>query len=225
MHYAIINLFRFTAILKLVVIFCSFRLQSEGFRNRKGWFSLNVQTISSANLKFLNVVARWARSAHDQTIFRHSDVRARFEAGEFGNHILIGDSGYANTHYLATPYTANNPDIRLNRRMQIYQAKIISSRNVVERQYGVWKRRFPVLAYGMRVKTSTAQKIITACAILHNICIDANEELPENPEDEDRLRRIIADAQYDVEIPGALRGNRGNRQRAVREEILLQLQE
>lgn len=148
------------------------------FRNRKGYFSLNVQTISTPDLKIADIVARWAGSVHDQTIFRESNIRERFEAGEFGNYILIGDSGYANTRYLATPFTGNNREIGHNLHMQAYQAGIIRTRNVVERQYGVWKRRFPVLAYGLRLKMQTIMKIITACAIMHNIAIDAREGLP-----------------------------------------------
>lgn len=169
------------------------------FRNRKGYFSLNVQTIASPDLKILNIVARWAGSVHDQTIFRESNICQRFEAGNFGNFILIGDSGYANTRYLATPYSENNREYRLDPRKVAYQNAVISTRNVVERQYGAWKRRFPVLAYGIRLKVQTAMKIITACAILHNICIDARDynppqeseeneetELPENVDEGER---------------------------------------
>lgn len=152
--------------------------QSEVFRNRKGYFSLNVQTISSADLKVLNVVARWPGSAHDQKIFRNCNLYDRFKNGDFGANILVGDSGYANTPFLATPFTANNNEINQNMFMQVYQASIIKTRNVVERQYGVIKRRFPALAYGMRVKVATAQKLIAVACILHNICIDANEPLP-----------------------------------------------
>ncbi|XP_055844234.1 putative nuclease HARBI1 isoform X2 [Episyrphus balteatus] len=41
------------------------RIQSPGgtdpelFRNRKGWFSLNVQTVAAADLKIIDIVARW----------------------------------------------------------------------------------------------------------------------------------------------------------------------
>lgn len=163
-------------------------LQAEGYRNRKNYFSLNVQTISSANLKVLNIVSRWPGATHDQTIFRASRIRERFEAGAFGRFILVGDSGYANTIYLATPFTARNPDLPTNPHMQAYQRAIIRTRNVVERQYGVLKRRFPALAYGLRVETTTAQKLITVAAMLHNICIDCNEAPP--PMD-DAVERIL----------------------------------
>lgn len=155
-----------------------------------------MQTISSANLKVINIVSRWPGATHDQTIFTESRVRERFHAGDFGQYILVGDSGYANTFFLATPFTANNNDIAENRYMQAYQAAVIATRNVVERQYGVMKRRFPALAYGLRVHIETAQKLISVAAILHNICIDENENVPPVDIDlEDNLLRVPEDPQ------------------------------
>lgn len=176
-----------------------------------------MQTISTADLKIANVVARWAGSVHDQTIFRESNVRAQFEAGQFMNYILVGDSGYANTPYLATPYTANNPEIRQNPRMQAYQAAIIRTRNVVERQYGLLKRRFPVLAYGIRLKVRTAMKMVTACAIMHNICIDARDGLPPGEDEGNVLDGDIQPENIDNNDVGAVRG-----QRLARDLILAQ---
>jgi hypothetical protein len=43
--------------------------QAETFRNRKQFFSLNVQTIADANLKIRDIIARWPGSAHDSHIF------------------------------------------------------------------------------------------------------------------------------------------------------------
>ncbi|KYM93682.1 PREDICTED: putative nuclease HARBI1 [Cyphomyrmex costatus] len=51
------------------------RVQSFGgphgelFRNRKGYFSLNVQVICNSNLEITDIVARWPDSVHDSTIF------------------------------------------------------------------------------------------------------------------------------------------------------------
>lgn len=43
----------------------------------------------------------------------------------------------------------------------------------MERSYGVLKRRFPILHFGMQVRNlPAAQKLICVCAILHNMCID-----------------------------------------------------
>ena len=67
----------------------------------------------------------------------------------------------------------------------LYNESIIRTRNVVERQYGVWKRRFPILKLGMRLKMPTILTIIVATAVLHNIAIDANDDLPEDDLDVD----------------------------------------
>lgn len=67
---------------------------AENFRNRKGYFSFNVQTVASENLKIINIVARWPGSTHDQTTLRQSLV-----AGDFGNSLIVADSGYANTPF------------------------------------------------------------------------------------------------------------------------------
>lgn len=69
------------------------------FRNRKGYFSINVQAISSASLKIMNIVARWPGSAHDVTIFNNSQIRHDFENNRFPNVVLLGK--YNNTSYMS----------------------------------------------------------------------------------------------------------------------------
>lgn len=57
---------------------------------------------------------------------------------------------------------------------------------MVERSYGLLKRRFPILHFGMQIKRlDLVQKIVSTCCCLHNICIDVGdiavddfEELP-----------------------------------------------
>lgn len=147
--------------------------EAENFRNRKGWFSVNVQTISGADLKVNNIVARWPGGSHDQTIFNNSVVRMRFDRGDFGNYLLVGDSGYRNSMYMATPFL-NIESAAQN----LYNEAQIRTRNVVERSYGVLKRRFAVLSTGIKMNIECTQKIIVACAVLHNIAIEAREEVP-----------------------------------------------
>lgn len=147
---------------------------AEQYRNRKGFFSYNVQTIASAELKILNIVARWPGSCHDQTIFNNSNISMRLQRGDFGKYIIVGDSGYRNTRYLATPFlSVDNPAKNLFNESQI------RTRNVVERSYGVLKRRFPVLSLGMRFRRKeTTRMVIVACAILHNIAIEERDAMP-----------------------------------------------
>ncbi|KAJ9586179.1 hypothetical protein L9F63_016111 [Diploptera punctata] len=97
---------------------------AERFRNRKGYFSLNVQ-------------------------------------GLYGDSVLLVDAGYPCRSYLMPPLVA-------------------PASNVVERLFGSWKRRFPVLAVGINVKLDNAFPIIVATAVLHNILRRAGEELPQD---------------------------------------------
>lgn len=79
----------------------------------------------------------------------------------------------------------------MTRGQQKYNEAHIKTRNVVERQYGVLKRRFPVLAVGIRLELSTAVKVILACCILHNMCIFRKEEDPVNDGSIPNLQELI----------------------------------
>ncbi|VEN62479.1 unnamed protein product [Callosobruchus maculatus] len=178
------------------------RIQSPGnenaevYRNRKSYFSMNVQVVGSADLKFLDVVARWPGSAHDATIFANSTLRARFENHEFPNCLLIGDSGYPLRNYFMTPLV--NPATQAER---LYNESLIRTRNGIERMIGLWKRRFPVIAYGIRLKMDTVKTVIVATTVLHNIARCMNEPEPPIPEDidADQLNYLIETANINLE--------------------------
>jgi len=55
---------------------------AELYRNRKGYFSLNVQAVSTSKLIIEDIVNRWPGLSHDSTIFSNSLLCARFETGQ-----------------------------------------------------------------------------------------------------------------------------------------------
>ena len=75
---------------------------AEVYRNRKGFFSINVQAICNANRYFTNVVARWCGSTHNSRIFENSVIRDRFENNEVDG-LLLGENGCICKRYLMTP--------------------------------------------------------------------------------------------------------------------------
>lgn len=147
----------------------------EIHRNRKGYFSLNVQTVFDASWNIRNIVSRWPGSCDEKTMFNNSTLKYNFEAGQFENFHLIGESGYTLAKYLLTPL--DNPTTEPER---LYNESLVKTRNIVERQYGVWKRRFLILSLGIKLNWETTMNIVVAITVLHNLTIEMNEEVPDN---------------------------------------------
>lgn len=99
---------------------------------------------------------------------------------------FLGDSGYALQNFLLTPVAQPQTPAQ-----HLYNEAQIRTRNSVERLFGVWKRRFPILAYGCRLKLSTVLSVIPACAVLHNIAIEMNEGMPPIEENIAQLDYLI----------------------------------
>jgi len=109
--------------------------------------SLSYFAICNANLEIMDNVARYDGSTHNSRIFRESKRRAFFEQGLYGDAVLVGDSGYASANYMMTPLQDCHTPAE-----QLYNESQIRTRNVIERFFGIWKRRFPVMAVSLRVK-------------------------------------------------------------------------
>nr|CAI5821854.1 unnamed protein product [Callosobruchus analis] len=160
---------------------------AEIFRNRKGFFSFNVQAICDPNCMFQDVVCRWPGSTHDSHIFANSNVGARFEHGEMDEYVPVGDSGYANKNYLITPL--HNP---VTRQEQLFNELQIRTRNCIERKFGQWKRRFPILAFGIKLKVEKVEAVVIATVLDNNAKLLNEVDLPINEEDEARITLVAS---------------------------------
>nr|CAI5849897.1 unnamed protein product [Callosobruchus analis] len=68
---------------------------------------------------------------------------------------------------------------------QLFNESQIRIRNSIERKFGQWKRRFPIVAFGIRLKVEKVEAVVIATAVLDNIAKLLNEvDLPINEEDE-----------------------------------------
>ena len=188
-----------------IKILCPGGANAELFRNRKGYFSINVQVVCGPHLEMLNIGARWAGSVHDARIFDNSRICAQFERGDIPG-ILLGESGYPCRPYLMTPVIA--PQTRPQRRYNVAQ---IRTRNTVERMLGVWKRLFPCLSTTLRIKLQTCLTIIVATAVLYNFIRRRND-----PIDEADDVRPDGDEVYNMQAGERRLGN------AVRDALILQ---
>lgn len=85
---------------------------------------------------------------------------------------------FRSTRYHLQEFSARNPP-RTSR--ELFNHRHSSLRNVVERAFGVLKKRFPIIASGTEPTygIKTQNRIIISCCILHNylMMVDPDEEL------------------------------------------------
>ncbi|XP_041423516.1 putative nuclease HARBI1 [Xenopus laevis] len=126
--------------------------------------------ICAANLKIMDVVAKYPGSTHDAYIFKNSGIYDRFDSGEFTSGIMLADSGYPLTTWLMTPFINATTPAQVR-----YNYAHIRTRNTIERTFGLLKSRFRCLDVTGGMLLYDAAKvceIIMCCCILHNICIE-----------------------------------------------------
>ncbi|CAF4936163.1 unnamed protein product [Pieris macdunnoughi] len=151
-------------------------LSSEVFRNSTGYFSINVQAVIGPSLEFYNMVSRWPGSTHDSFIYNHSALKQQLDSGNIQG-VLLGDNDYSVSNVLLTPFLSPNSHAQ-----EKYNQSHNMTRNVVERAFDVWKKKFPCLQEGMAIKIETVVAVVCACATLHNISLQLCETLNSDEE-------------------------------------------
>lgn len=144
-------------------------------------------------MKIVDVISRWPGSSHDSTIFTHSSLFQRIGNNEFGtDSAILADSAYSPEQYICKPLPNANTQSEKS-----YQFSQIQTRNIVERTIGVWKNLFGCLSKGFVLKSpEKVQDIIVACAILHNMLKEDDENVTNAEiENQNHISRLYAQAQ------------------------------
>ncbi len=179
------------------------------FVNRKGFYSINVQAVCDSKAVYSNIVARWPGSTHDQRIFDNSRLSDLLRDRGWRGH-LVGDDGYALRPYMMIPFSdpQTQAEIRYNTAQRL-------ARNVIERSFGMLKRRFACLQYTLRNDLKNILPIITACFVLHNFAKLHNE-----PEVDDDYEEPADEAAVPVQPQGVNAGGMARRRAIVMQYFL-----
>jgi hypothetical protein len=125
-------------------------------------------------MRFTYVLAGWEGSAHDTAVWRDAHYYKGFKT-PLGKYWL-GDAGYANTDTILVPYRGTRYHLEEQRLSQkkpenakeLFNLRYSSLRNVIERIFGVLKRKYQILRRAPEYSMDTQTRIILACCALHN---------------------------------------------------------
>lgn len=79
---------------------------------------------------------------------------------------------------------------------------LVKTRMVIEQTFGILKKRFPCLSYGLRLCPEKACLTVVACAVLHNYgqiqgdVINRTMDVSLDPPDDLQLNPTLAGARY-----------------------------
>ncbi|XLT37097.1 hypothetical protein HN873_068389 [Arachis hypogaea] len=126
----------------------------------------------------------------------------------------LGDAGFMPKHRLITPYRGVRYHLKEYARRgpenerELFNLRHASLRNVIERSFGVLKKRFAIITSGTEphYDFKTMIEIVVACCILHNFLMgvdpdphliaQVDRELQENNPEEDEVVRYEQDEDY-----------------------------
>ncbi|KMQ87376.1 nuclease harbi1 [Lasius niger] len=145
--------------------------------NRKRFFSIVLQGVVDADMKFTNIYCGEPGSLHDARVLRRSllyDTAQNDMENIFPNETcIIGDSAYPSLPWLVLPFRDNGP---LTAQQSEFNFLHSSTRMAVERAFGYLKGRFRRLRFLELLDIQFIPKLITAACIMHNITIKENNE-------------------------------------------------
>ncbi|XP_021716490.1 putative nuclease HARBI1 isoform X1 [Chenopodium quinoa] len=144
---------------------------------RKGNPTQNVLAICDFDMLFTYFVAGWPGSVHDNRILKDAmeDRKKYFPHPPEGKYYVV-DAGYPNMKGFMAPFKGERyhvPDFRRSTQppngfYEVFNYSHSSLRNVIERTFGVWKKRWRILSIMPSFSLETQKKLVAATMAMHN---------------------------------------------------------
>ncbi|KAG4949260.1 hypothetical protein JHK82_042466 [Glycine max] len=129
------------------------------YRNRKGDISTNVLGVCGPDLRFIYVLPKWEWSTGDSQVLQDALHRQ--------NCLHI-------PRYHLNEWIGNTPQ----NYKELFNLHHASARNVIERSFGVLKKRWSILRTPSFFDIKTQIRIIDVCFLLHNFIRDEQQSDP-----------------------------------------------
>ena len=138
------------------------------FRDRMKNIIQNVLGVVNLDMTFSYVLTDWKGSANDGRVLEDAKMHGKF---------FLGDGGYAlastclppfrGVRYHLKEFQASNAGGPRNAK-ELFNLKHTSLRNVVERSFGVIKKRFPILVVTPSFNFQYQCELVSCCVLIHN---------------------------------------------------------
>lgn len=196
----------------------------DAYINRKGFFSINMHAVCDHNAKFMDVYVGNSGRNHDVDVLHQSPFWSSLQNGALGEScrqnartltakeyngsevemvvplMVIADAAYVIGPYVLPAFKEGESTISAQR--LVFQNKHKTTRNVVERAFGVLKNRWRCLLTPMQLDLAIIPTVVSACVVLHNICIEYREADPTDDEDFQQLIEMYNDRYAVTEVAG-----------------------
>ncbi|XP_062978681.1 uncharacterized protein LOC134396200 isoform X2 [Elgaria multicarinata webbii] len=152
--------------------------QADESANRKKFHSVLLQGTTDHTGRFIDIEVGWSGKPHDVSIFRNSALCQAMDNGTFvpGNPLItlgdvqippliLADGAYPMRKWLMKPYD-DFPDERESQ----FNSTFTRCHEVVGRAFGRLKARWQCLTNRLPVAEENVVAVVTACAVLHNVC-------------------------------------------------------
>ncbi|XP_066935518.1 putative nuclease HARBI1 [Clytia hemisphaerica] len=162
--------------------------ETKSYINRKDFPSIVLQAVCDHKLKFTNCFIGFPGAVHDARIFVNSPIYKDIMNKPIEmlprDSFLIGDAAYGLETFLITPFKG----LELGARSSESNFNFVhaSTRNVIERAFGVMKGRFRRLTEKIQITDpEEICKLTMVACILHNFCLLEEERLFTDADDSD----------------------------------------
>lgn len=164
----------------------------SAFYCRKGYYAIPVQGLVNSEYKFAAMSAFCTGSTHDSAALKMSNIGKFLDEGNLPiGYWIAGDEAYCCSENLLTPFKQSFT-IPYTDSFNFFQS---SHRIHVEQAFGMWVNKWRILKKPLAYSLVRTTKIIIACAILHNFCINFGD--CDVPMDTDVEK--MEHAEYDLE--------------------------
>ena len=179
----------------------------QACRNRKGDVTQNVLGVVDFDMLFTYILVGWEGSAHDGRVYDDGLTKG---LQTFPGKYYLGDAGYALSWNCLTPYRGvryhlkewSKSNQKPQNKEELFNLRHSSLRNVIERTYGVVKKRFTILSLMRPYSFEFQCAIILSAFYVHNFIrrknlenkIDDEFEQQDNEESE-------SDEEMENEVP------------------------